>query len=59
VNWLAEQESLLGIAPNKAKASMLEMSRSEVAFLWYAVVLGLPGASLLAGGAVWWRRRNL
>ena len=59
VNWLAEQESLLGIAPNKAKASMLEMSRSEVALLWYAVVLGLPGAALLGGGAVWWRRRNL
>jgi ABC-type uncharacterized transport system involved in gliding motility auxiliary subunit len=59
VNWLAEQESLIGIAPNKAKASMLEMSRSEVALLWYAVVLGLPGASLLGGGAVWWRRRNL
>ena len=58
LNWLAEDESLITIQPRPRVDSSLELSRAALIAMVIGFLLALPGAFLLAGGMIWWRRRR-
>ncbi len=57
VNWLAEEEELISIRPEAEVSREIILSAGQARFLQYSSVIFLPVAVLLAGVAVWWRRR--
>jgi hypothetical protein len=59
VNWLAERESLIGVAPNKMKASLVHLTPGQETLMFYSTVWGLPIAVGVLGFVVWNRRRHL
>ncbi|BAS25894.1 ABC transporter [Limnochorda pilosa] len=59
LNWLAGQEQLISIRPKTLENPTVELTSRLVTRLFYGFVVALPLAVLLAGGAVWWRRRAL
>ena len=56
-NWLVGQEELISIRPRAVRASRLQLTEAEGAAVFYLSFLILPEILLLAGLAVWWRRR--
>jgi ABC-type uncharacterized transport system involved in gliding motility auxiliary subunit len=57
VNWLAEEEELISIRPEPEVSRELILSAGQARFLQYSSVIFLPGAVLLIGAVIWWRRR--
>jgi ABC-type uncharacterized transport system involved in gliding motility auxiliary subunit len=58
VNWLVADDRLLAIPPRTAIDRTLELSRSESLLIGGGFLLLLPGAILVAGMGLWWRRRR-
>jgi len=58
LNWLLEREELMAIAPKPIEEMRLVLSGTQLAILFWAVVVGLPGVVAVLGGLVWLRRRN-
>jgi len=58
LNWLVEREALVGIPPKKPEQVKLSMSHAELSRLTWLVLIVLPGLVLLAGLAVFLRRRR-
>lgn len=58
LNWLAEDENLIAVQPRARVDSELRLGRTGLAFISFGFLLLLPAAFLLAGGMVWWRRRQ-
>ncbi len=56
-NWLAEEEALISIRPNPPAQRMVLLTPPQVRVVMYTSILFLPGAVVLAGAWVWWRRR--
>ena len=57
VNWLAQDEELISIRPKSPTNRRVNLTRSqENMFFWFSIVL-LPGAVVLAGAIIWWKRR--
>jgi ABC-type uncharacterized transport system involved in gliding motility auxiliary subunit len=57
VNWLAQDESLISIRPKPRTNRRLTFTLGqERLFYWFSVIM-LPGAVLIAGLAMWWKRR--
>ncbi len=59
VAWLAEEKDLVTIAPKDTRLGTLLLTAAQSNALFALQVLGLPGFFLLAGFAVWRRRRRL
>jgi gliding motility-associatede transport system auxiliary component len=59
VAWLAEEKDLITIAPKDTRLGTLLLTAAQSNALFALQVLGLPGFFLLAGFAVWRRRRSL
>ncbi len=59
VAWLAEEKDLITIAPKDTRLGTLLLTTAQSNALFALQVLGLPGFFLLAGFAVWRRRRRL
>ncbi|HZC68905.1 MAG TPA: DUF4350 domain-containing protein [Nitrospirales bacterium] len=59
VAWLAGEKDLVTIAPKDTRLGTLLLTAAQSNALFALQVLGLPGSSLLAGFAVWRRRRRL
>ncbi len=59
VAWLAEEKDLVTIAPKDTRLGTLLLTVAQSNALFALQVLGLPGFFLLAGFAVWRRRRRL
>jgi len=59
VAWLAEEKDLVTIAPKDTTLGTLLLTAAQSNALFVLQVLGLPGFFLLAGFAVWRRRRRL
>jgi len=58
-NWLVDQAVLLsGVAPRPIREYRLSLTRGQMATFRMTLLVGLPGACLLLGLAVWWRRRS-
>lgn len=60
VNWLLDRPQVLleGIVPQPIKNYRLIMTRQQLQTAQVVLLAGLPGAVLLFGALVWWRRRH-
>jgi hypothetical protein len=57
VNWSVDRDHQLAIPPRPIERFQLSLSASDFTRLRYALLLVLPGASLLLGLLVYWTRR--
>ncbi|MDI7275861.1 MAG: GldG family protein, partial [Anaerolineae bacterium] len=57
VSWLAEEESLISIRPRPPTQRTVLLTPPQVRLLMLTSLLFLPGAVVVAGAWVWWRRR--
>ncbi len=57
VNWLASDEDLISIRPKPPENSNVTMTQTQLAWVRLTSQFLLPGALLLMGVSVWWRRR--
>lgn len=58
VGWTVGEEKLISIRARNLRASRVQLTQDEVQRIFYLSVLVLPEVLLLAGIAVWARRRN-
>ncbi len=59
VNWLLERSQLLeGLGPRSEIEYRLTMSKSQMQSTQWLLLGAMPGAALLLGGLVWFRRRR-
>lgn len=58
VNWLLDRpQDLAGVAAKPLREYRITLTRSAMTQLQILLLLVIPGAFLVAGGIVWWRRR--
>jgi ABC-type uncharacterized transport system involved in gliding motility auxiliary subunit len=57
LNWLASDEDLISIRPKEQENRNVNMTRAQFNWVRLSSQFLLPGALLLAGVSVWWRRR--
>jgi ABC-type uncharacterized transport system involved in gliding motility auxiliary subunit len=57
VQWLAAQESLIGIGPKTLETLKLSLTAAQLSGLRLLLLLVFPGLFVAGGAAVWWRRR--
>ncbi|HSM14470.1 MAG TPA: GldG family protein [Thermoanaerobaculia bacterium] len=57
-NWLLERQKLLGIGAKKPEQVRLSLTPGQLSAITWTVLAGLPGLAILAGVAVWSRRRR-
>jgi ABC-type uncharacterized transport system involved in gliding motility auxiliary subunit len=57
VNWLAEEEELIAIGPKANVPRTIQMSTIQEGTVCFGSLILIPGAVLVAGLAVWLRRR--
>ncbi len=58
LNWLVEREALVGIPPKQPEQVRLSLSRAELNRLTWLVLGILPGLAIVAGVAIYVRRRR-
>jgi ABC-type uncharacterized transport system involved in gliding motility auxiliary subunit len=58
VNWLLDRSTLLQIGPRPFTEYTLNMTRAQTQSVRRILMAGVPGAVLLLGLAVWFRRRH-
>jgi ABC-type uncharacterized transport system involved in gliding motility auxiliary subunit len=59
INWLAGDENLITIQPRATRDANLQLSHGALTFIGLGFLIALPLGLLVAGGALWWRRRKL
>jgi ABC-type uncharacterized transport system involved in gliding motility auxiliary subunit len=57
LNWLASDEDLISIRPKEQENRTVNLTRAQFNWVRLSSQFLLPGALLLAGVSVWWRRR--
>ncbi|MGA7343246.1 MAG: GldG family protein, partial [Terracidiphilus sp.] len=57
VNWLSSDEDLISIRPKPQDDRRITMTRAQLNRVRLTSQFGLPFAVILAGVAVWWKRR--
>ena len=57
-NWLTARENLVGIPPRDVEQVSLFLSQQQMRNLALLVLVGMPGAAIIAGILVWRRRRH-
>jgi ABC-type uncharacterized transport system involved in gliding motility auxiliary subunit len=57
LNWLSSDEDLISIRPKEQENRNVTMTRAQFNWVLVSTQFLLPGALLLAGVSVWWRRR--
>lgn len=57
VNWLAGEEELIAIRAKSPEDRRVNLTRRQDRLVFYAVQFLMPALALVAGVAVWWRRR--
>ncbi|MBI1353734.1 MAG: hypothetical protein GC160_05255 [Acidobacteria bacterium] len=57
VNWLASDEDLISIRPKDPASTPMEMTESQMRWMFLGLVLGLPLVIVIAGVRTWWLRR--
>jgi ABC-type uncharacterized transport system involved in gliding motility auxiliary subunit len=59
VNWLTEESDLISIQPKTRTPRTIQLTPSQGRLLFFASIIILPLAVLVAGVTVWLRRRSL
>lgn len=59
VSYLAKEQDLISVRPKDARPTPLTLTRAQAATLFYGTVVLAPLATLLAGAALWRKRKNL
>jgi len=59
VNWLTEEEDLISIQPKTSSPRTIQLSPSQGRLIFFVSLVILPLAVLIAGFAIWIRRRSL
>jgi ABC-type uncharacterized transport system involved in gliding motility auxiliary subunit len=57
MNWLSSDEDLISIRPKPPEDRKVRMTGAQFNWVRLSTQFLLPGAILLAGLSVWWRRR--
>ena len=57
IAWLSSDEELISIRPKDPEDRRLQLTRGQVSSIFMMSVVFLPLMSIIAGVAVWWRRR--
>jgi ABC-type uncharacterized transport system involved in gliding motility auxiliary subunit len=57
VNWLASDEDLISIRPKERDDRRVTLTQSQMSWIRITSQFLIPLAMLVAGVAVWWRRR--
>ena len=57
VGWLLDRPQSLAIGPRRIREYRLVLTSRQRQVLSWTVIAGLPGAILLVGLAIWYRRR--
>jgi ABC-type uncharacterized transport system involved in gliding motility auxiliary subunit len=57
MNWLSSDEDLISIRPKEQENRNVTMTRAQFNWVRLSTQFLLPGALLLTGLSVWWRRR--
>lgn len=57
VHWIAGQENLIAIPPKSPDQHPIFLTGEQTSFVFWSTFLMIPGALLVVGGLVWWRRR--
>jgi ABC-type uncharacterized transport system involved in gliding motility auxiliary subunit len=57
MNWLSSDEDLISIRPKPQEDRKVNMTSAQFNWVRFSSQFLLPGALLLAGLSVWWRRR--
>lgn len=58
INWCVDRDRLLSVAPQPIESFSLALSAQQFERLRFALLLGLPGVTLLLGTLVYWSRRT-
>jgi len=58
-SWLAKEENLISIRPRTRKWSPITLTETQGSLTFMLGVLVFPGAVILMGLRVWWKRRSL
>jgi len=58
-NWLTLQENKISIRPKEEEVRLMSLSNVGVNLVKVLALFVLPGAVLIAGAVVWYRRRTL
>ncbi len=56
-NWVAGDDKLITVQPKVTRDAQLLLSPAQAGVMASALLFGVPGILLLAGGIIWWRRR--
>jgi ABC-type uncharacterized transport system involved in gliding motility auxiliary subunit len=57
VNWLASDEDLISIRPRNPASTPMEMTQSQMSWMFFGLLVGLPLVIVVAGVRTWWLRR--
>ena len=58
VNWLSNEEKLITIQPRAVKDGAVTLSKTQLGVISGGLLICLPLLLVLAGGVMWWRRRQ-
>jgi ABC-2 type transport system permease protein len=58
-SWAVGDDSKISIHPKEDTNRVLNLSNVGASFIGYFTIMVLPGAVLIAGIVIWWRRRSL
>jgi len=58
VNWLLGDIEAISVRPDSARASRIQLTRTQFSQIRYLSLFVLPEAIAIAGVVVWWRRRR-
>jgi ABC-type uncharacterized transport system involved in gliding motility auxiliary subunit len=57
IEWLAEEEGLIAIRPRDQEDRRAQLTQAQATVVGSILLLAMPLAVVVAGVAVWWRRR--
>ena len=56
-NWLAQDENLISIRPKSSTNRRVTLTSAQAAVLRWLDLIFLPAFVIVAGVAIWWKRR--
>ena len=58
MQWLTSQEQLIGIGPKPLESIKLNLTASQMSYLFWFSFAGFPSFAFAGGAIMWWLRRQ-